>query len=130
MIIKQNIDQSKIREHSEKMRIPIVELLLKKLDYLSKKENIKYTLFAACPNSYNVMVPALRSAKKQMLPATLNQVDLDGRYTNWMQLDIIRKIKEESYRIGYTGLVIVTIDHGSPWAKDIQTMRSGIITYL
>ncbi|MHB9127311.1 MAG: class II D-tagatose-bisphosphate aldolase non-catalytic subunit, partial [Candidatus Humimicrobiaceae bacterium] len=69
------------------MGIPIVELLLKKLDHLSKKENIKYTLFAACPNSYNVMVAALRSAKRANAPikfaATLNQVDLDGGYTNW-----------------------------------------------
>ena len=56
MIIKQNIDQSKLREHSEKMGVPIVELLLKKLDHLSKKENIKYTLFAACPNSYNDLI--------------------------------------------------------------------------
>ncbi|MCX6347509.1 MAG: class II D-tagatose-bisphosphate aldolase, non-catalytic subunit [Actinobacteria bacterium] len=127
MIIKQNIDQSKLREHSEKMGVPIVELLLKKLDHLSKKENIKYTLFAACPNSYNVMVAALRSAKRANAPikfaATLNQVDLDGGYTNWTQLDLIRKIKEESYRIGYTGPVIVAIDHGGPWAKDIQTIE-------
>lgn len=127
MIIKQNIDQSKLREHSKKMGVPIVELLLKKLDHLSKKENIKYTLFAACPNSYNVMVAALRSAKRANAPikfaATLNQVDLDGGYTNWTQLDLIRKIKEESYRIGYTGPVIVAIDHGGPWAKDIQTIE-------
>jgi len=127
MIIKQKIDQSKLRDHSEKMGIPIVELLLKKLDHLSKKENKKYTLFAACPNSYNVMVAALRAAKRANAPikfaATLNQVDLDGGYTNWTQLDLIRKIKEESYRIGYTGPVIVAIDHGGPWAKDIQTIE-------
>jgi D-tagatose-1,6-bisphosphate aldolase subunit GatZ/KbaZ len=127
MIIKQKIDQSKLRDHSEKMGIPIVDLLLKKLDQLSKKENKRYTLFAACPNSYNVMVAALRAAKRANAPikfaATLNQVDLDGGYTNWTQLDLIRKIKEESYRIGYTGPVIVTIDHGGPWAKDIQTIE-------
>lgn len=127
MIIKQKIDQSKLRDHSEKMGIPIVDLLLKKLDQLSKKENKRYTLFAACPNSYNVMVAALRAAKRANAPikfaATLNQVDLDGGYTNWTQLDLIRKIKEESYRIGYTGPVIVAIDHGGPWAKDIQTIE-------
>jgi len=127
MIIKQKIDQSKLRERSEKTGIPIVELLLKKLDHLSRKKNEKYTLFAACPNSYNVMVAALRSAKRANAPikfaATLNQVDLDGGYTNWTQIDLIRKIKEESYRIGYTGPVIVAIDHGGPWAKDIQTIE-------
>ena len=127
MIIKQKIDQSKLRDHSEKMGVPIVELLLEKLDHLSKKENKKYTLFAACPNSYNVMVAALRAAKRANAPikfaATLNQVDLDGGYTNWTQIDLIRKIKEQSYRIGYTGPVIVAIDHGGPWAKDIQTIE-------
>lgn len=127
MIIKQKIDQSKLRDHSEKMGIPIVELLLKKLDYLSKKENKKYTLFAACPNSYNVMVAALRAAKRANSPikfaATLNQVDMDGGYTTWTQMDLVRKIKEESYRIGYTGPIIVAIDHGGPWAKDIQTIE-------
>ncbi len=127
MLIEQKIDQSKLRNHSEKIGVPIVELLLKKLDHLSKKENKKYTLFAACPNSYNVMVSALRAAKRANAPikfaATLNQVDLDGGYTNWTQLDLIRKIKEESYRIGYTGPVIVAIDHGGPWAKDIQTIE-------
>jgi len=127
MIIKQKIDQSKLREYSEKTGIPIVELLLKKLDHLSKKENKKYTLFAACPNSYNVLVAALHAAKRANAPikfaATLNQVDLDGGYTDWTQLDLIRKIKEESYRIGYAGPVIVAIDHGGPWAKDIQTIE-------
>lgn len=127
MIIKKKIDQSKLREYSEKAGIPIVELLLKKLDHLSKKENKKYTLLAACPNSYNVLVAAIHAAKRANAPikfaATLNQVDLDGGYTNWTQLDLIRKIKEESYRIGYTGPVIVAIDHGGPWAKDIQTIE-------
>lgn len=127
MIIKQKIDQSKLREHSEKMGIPIVEMLLKKLGHLSKKENKNYTLFAACPNSYNVMVAALRAAKRANAPikfaATLNQVDLDGGYTDWTQLDLVRKIKEQSYRIGYAGPVIVAIDHGGPWAKDIQAIE-------
>ena len=127
MIIKHKIDQSRIREQSEKMGVPIVELLLKKLDELSVKENMKYTLFAACPNSYNVMVAALRSAKRANAPikfaATLNQVDMDGGYTHWTQTDLIRKIKEESCRIGYTGPVIVAIDHGGPWAKDIQAIE-------
>lgn len=127
MIIQEKTDQSRLRDYSEKMGIPIVELLLKKLDTLSKIENKKYTLLAACPNSYNVMVAALRAAKRANAPikfaATLNQVDMDGGYTTWTQMDLVRKIKEESYRIGYTGPIIVAIDHGGPWAKDIQTIE-------
>jgi D-tagatose-1,6-bisphosphate aldolase subunit GatZ/KbaZ len=127
MIIQEKTDQSRLRDYSQKMNIPIVELLLNKLDALSKKENKRYTLLAVCPNSYNVMVAALRAAKRANAPikfaATLNQVDIDGGYTNWTQMDLVRKIKEESYRIGYTGPIIVAIDHGGPWAKDIQTIE-------
>ena len=127
MIIENKIDCSKIRNTSEKTEVPIVELLLKKLDLLSEKEGKRYTLFAVCPNSYNVLVAALRSAKRACAPikfaATLNQVDLDGGYTNWTQTDLIRKIKEETYRIGYRGPIIVAIDHGGPWAKDKQSIE-------
>jgi tagatose-1,6-bisphosphate aldolase non-catalytic subunit AgaZ/GatZ len=127
MIIPEKTDQSKLRDHSVKTDVPIVELLMKKLDVLSKKENKKYTLLAVCPNSYNVMVAALRAAKRAKAPikfaATLNQVDMDGGYTTWTQMDLVRKIKEESYRIGYTGPTIIAIDHGGPWAKDIQTIE-------
>jgi len=127
MKIQKKIDQSKLRKHSEKIGIPIVELLLNKLDYLSKKENKKHTLFAVCPNSENVLVAALRAAKRANAPikfaATLNQVDLDRGYTNWTQKDLVKKIKEESSSIGYTGPIIVAVDHGGPWTKDIQTIE-------
>ncbi|MDZ7837744.1 MAG: hypothetical protein U5N58_07190 [Actinomycetota bacterium] len=49
---------------------------------------------------------------------------MDGGYTNWTQMDLVRKIKEESYRIGYKGPIIVAIDHGGPRARDIQAVEN------
>ena len=36
---------------------------------------------------------------------------------------MVRKIKEQSYSIGYDGPIIVAVDHGGPWVKDIQTIE-------
>ena len=127
MEIRQNIDNSKIRKESEEGSVPVVDLLLKKLKNLSEKEKRGHTLFAVCPNSENVLRAALRAAKRAHSPikfaATLNQVDIDGGYTGWTQYDLVRKIKEQSYRIGYSGPIIVAVDHGGPWVKDIQTIE-------
>lgn len=128
MEIREKIDDSKLRvESEEKHSIPIVDLLLKKIKDISQKEKINYTLFAVCPNSENVLKAALRAAKRAHAPikfaATLNQVDIDGGYTGWTQEDLVRKIKEQSYSIGYNGPIIVAVDHGGPWLKDIQTIE-------
>jgi len=127
MKIRGKIDSSKLRKESEEKSIPIVDLLLEKLKDISQKEKKGYTLFAVCPNSENVVKALLRAAKRAHAPvlfaATLNQVDIDGGYTGWTQYDLVRKIKEQSYRIGYSGPIIVAIDHGGPWVKDIQTIE-------
>jgi Predicted tagatose 6-phosphate kinase len=127
MEIRKKIDNSKIRIASIKKNIPIVELLLNKITSISKKTNERFTLFAACPNSENVLNAAIRSAKRANAPivfaATLNQIDVDGGYTGWTQMDLIRKIKEISYSIGFDGPIITAIDHGGPWLKDIQAME-------
>jgi tagatose-1,6-bisphosphate aldolase non-catalytic subunit AgaZ/GatZ len=128
MEIREKIDNSKLRvESEEKSSIPIVDLLLKKIKDISQKEKINYTLFAVCPNSENVLKAALHAAKRAHAPikfaATLNQVDVDGGYTGWTQEDLVRKIKEQSYSIGYNGPIIVAVDHGGPWLKDIQTIE-------
>jgi len=127
MEIKEKIDNSSLRKESEKKSVPIVDLLLKKIKDVSKKEKTNHTLFAVCPNSLNVLIAALRAAKRAHAPlmfaATLNQVDIDGGYTNWTQNDLIRTIKEQSYIIGYNGPIIVAVDHGGPWLKDIQTIE-------
>ena len=128
MEISGKIDNSKLRAESEKKSsIPIVDLLLRKIKDISQKEKINYTLFAVCPNSENVLKAALRAAKRAHAPikfaATLNQVDIDRGYTGWTQYDLVRKIKEQSYSIGYSGPIIVAVDHGGPWVKDIQTIE-------
>lgn len=124
MEIKKRIDESKLRQESEEKKIPILELLLKKL---AKNKEINCTLFAVCPNSETVLRAAIRAAKRANAPilfaATLNQVDIDGGYTGWTPEDLIRKIKEESYKIDYKGPTIVGIDHGGPWLKDRQTIE-------
>jgi len=127
MEIGEKVDSSRLRKESEEKRIPIVDLLLRKIKDVSKKEKINHTLFAVCPNSENVLVAALRAAKRANAPikfaATLNQVDIDGGYTGWIQDDLVRKIKEHSYSIGYNGPIIIAVDHGGPWAKDVQTIE-------
>jgi len=125
--IRKEIDNSILRRESEEKSIPFVDLLLKKLKNISQKEKTGHTLFAVCPNSENVMKASLRAAKRANAPimfaATLNQVDIDRGYTGWNQNDLVRKIKEYSYSIGYSGPIIVSVDHGGPWLKDIQTIE-------
>jgi len=127
MDIRKNMDNSKLSTQALKNNIPITELIISKMDQLRSKKDFKSTLLAVCPNSENVLIAALRSAKRADCPmkfaATLNQVDIDGSYTGWNQNDLVRKIKEESYRIGYQGPIIVAVDHGGPWLKDIQTIE-------
>ncbi|GAI34102.1 unnamed protein product [marine sediment metagenome] len=119
MEIREKINNSKLRKESEEKSTPIVDLLLRKIKEISEKEKIGHTILTVCPNSLNVVKAALRAAKRAHAPikfaATLNQVDIDGGYTTWTQYDLVRKIKEESYRIGYNGPIIVAVDHGGPW---------------
>lgn len=125
-IIKSN-DSSNLRKIAIKKKIPVLNLLMDSLQRISKKENKSFTLFAVCPNSHNVLLAAIRSAKRANAPikfaATLNQVDTDRGYTGWTQSDLVRIIKEESYKIGYKGPVIIAVDHGGPWLKDIQSIE-------
>jgi len=127
MEIIDKIDRSKLREESEKNGLPLLDLLMKKIKSYSSNNNEYFTIFAVCPNSFNVIKAALRAAKKAHSPikfaATLNQVDTDRGYTGWNPEDLVRIIKEESCRIGYRGPAIVAIDHGGPWVKDIQSIE-------
>jgi len=127
MKINEKIDNSSLRLEAESTGRTVIEILMERVEYLAKKENSRCTLFTACPNSEMVLKGAIHSAKRADAPilfaATLNQVDIDGGYTGWKQSDLIRKIKEESYRIAYEGPTIVGIDHGGPWVKDKQTIE-------
>lgn len=128
MEISKRNDNSRLRFISEeKFSLPVVNLLLQRVRNISRQEGFNCTLLAVCPNSENVIKAALRTAKRAhspiMFAATLNQVDLDGGYTGWTQHDLIRKIKEQSYIIGYENTVITGVDHGGPWLKDIHLME-------
>ena len=127
MEISEKIYNSKIMFKSIKQKISLTVVLLKELNKISQKTNKGYTLLAICPNSEYVLRAAIYSAKRAnspiMFAATLNQVDTDGGYTGWTPLDLVRKIKEESYKIGYEGPTIIAIDHGGPWLKDKQNIE-------
>jgi D-tagatose-1,6-bisphosphate aldolase subunit GatZ/KbaZ len=104
-----------------------MERILLRIKELEKETGIKRTIFAACPNSRAVIKAALRSAKRCNAPvkfaATLNQVDLDGGYTGFTQKEFVRFIRNEARAINLTGPVIIAVDHGGPWLKDIQRQQ-------
>lgn len=104
-----------------------MERILRRIKELEKETGVKRTILAACPNSRAVIKAALRSAKRCNAPikfaATLNQVDLDGGYTGFTQKEFVSFIRQESHAINLTGPVIIAIDHGGPWLKDIQRQQ-------
>jgi D-tagatose-1,6-bisphosphate aldolase subunit GatZ/KbaZ len=110
-----------------KSEIPPMERILQRIQELEKETGIKRTILAACPNSRSVIKAALRSAKRCNAPikfaATLNQVDLDGGYTGFTQKEFVSFIRNEISAINLTCPVIIAIDHGGPWLKDIQRLQ-------
>ena len=103
----------------------LLELILTSIKEQQERTGIHRTIFAACPNSLAVIKAALKSAKRCNAPikfaATLNQVDTDGGYTGLTQKEFVSTIRQEARKINFTGPVIVAIDHGGPWLKDIHT---------
>lgn len=95
---------------------------------LSVREKRSYTILAVCPNSETVIKAALRSAKRANAPikfaATLNQVDIDRGYTGLTPQEFVELVKMEAESIDYRGLIMVAVDHGGPWVKDIQSMEN------
>ena len=120
-------DNSLLRKLAEENDIPIMDFILQNLKILSDKTGIKTTIFASCPNSEAVLQASLRAAKRANatieIVATLNQVDVDGGYTGWTQEILVSKIREESKKINFEGTIIVAVDHGGPWLKDIQAIE-------
>lgn len=104
---------------------PLMDFILYQIKKLESETRVPRTIFAACPNSLSVIKASLRSAKRNNAPlkfaATLNQVDLDGGYTGLTQKEFVKTIRQEARAINHTGPVIIAIDHGGPWLKDIQT---------
>ena len=104
-----------------------MDFILKRISELEKETGVKRSIFAACPNSMAVLRASLRSAKRNNAPikfaATLNQVDLDGGYTGMTADEFVKTIREESRKINLKSPVIIAIDHGGPWLKDIQRIE-------
>lgn len=119
---------AKIRHKATTAGIPLMDYILKRIDELEKQDGIKRTIFATCPNSISVIKAALRAAKRWNSPikfaATLNQVDIDRGYTGLMQEEFVNGIKQEARRINLNVPVIVAVDHGGPWLKDLHTLEN------
>ena len=117
-----------LRQVAASKNTSLLEHVLDRMATLEQETNTKRTLFAACPNSIAVIRAALNSAKRNKAPikfaATLNQVDINKGYTGMNQFDFVQTIKQEARRINYTGPVIVAVDHGGPWLKDIQKQEN------
>jgi len=116
-----------IRYKASSQNLPLMDYILRRVDELAESDGMKRTIFAACPNSIAVIKAALRSAKRWNSPvkfaATLNQVDVDRGYTNLNQKEFINTIKLEAGRLDLKVPVIVAVDHGGPWLKDIHTLN-------
>jgi D-tagatose-1,6-bisphosphate aldolase subunit GatZ/KbaZ len=102
----------------------LMDFILNRIDDLERHTGIRRTIFAACPNSLSVIRAALKSAKRCNAPikfaATLNQVDLDGGYTGLTPAEFVRTIRLHARSLNVTSPVIVAIDHGGPWLKDLH----------
>jgi D-tagatose-1,6-bisphosphate aldolase subunit GatZ/KbaZ len=113
-----------LREKAASIDKPLMELILNRIDELEASSGVKRTVFAACPNSFSVIRAALKAAKRNHAPikfaATLNQVDLDGGYTGLNQHEFVATIRNEAEKLNVDSPVIIAIDHGGPWLKDIQ----------
>ncbi len=113
-----------IRNKAAALNIPLMDYILRRNDELAKLDGVNRTIFAACPNSISVIKAALRSAKRWNSPikfaATLNQVDMDRGYTNLNQQEFVNTIKIEAERLNLNVPVIIAVDHGGPWLKDLH----------
>jgi len=113
-----------LRAAAARANVPYMDFILRRISELKEETGIARTIFAACPNSAAVIKASLRAAKRSNAPikfaATLNQVDLDGGYTGLTQDEFVKTIREQCRLINFTGPVIVAVDHGGPWLKDIH----------
>jgi tagatose-1,6-bisphosphate aldolase non-catalytic subunit AgaZ/GatZ len=113
-----------IRVKAAAQGMPLMDYILKRIIALQSETGIKRTIFAACPNSISVIRAALKSAKRCNAPikfaATLNQVDLDGGYTGLTQYEFVKTVRNHARNLSVTSPVIIAIDHGGPWLKDIH----------
>ncbi|MGQ9746634.1 MAG: class II D-tagatose-bisphosphate aldolase non-catalytic subunit [Candidatus Caldatribacteriaceae bacterium] len=128
MLKREAVDRSLLRQEARRRNTGVVDFLMHMVKKISEEEGKPRTLLAVCPNSEAVIKAALRSAKRANAPikfaATLNQVDTDGGYTGLTPQEFVELLKVEAESIDYRGLIIVAIDHGGPWVKDIQSIEN------
>jgi len=117
-------DNSAIRRHADRLGLPLCDAILRTLREITPRGEPVPTVLAVCPNSEAVVKAAVHASKEAGAPlffaATLNQVDRDGGYTGWTQEQFVRLVRDLVDESGYTGPVVVGLDHGGPWLKDLQ----------
>ena len=115
---------SELRNRAALAGIPLMDYILRRIRELESVTGIRRTIFAACPNSLAVIRAALKSAKRCNAPVkfatTLNQVDRDGGYTGLTPKEFVKTIRLHARNLNVTSPVIVAIDHGGPWLKDLH----------
>jgi tagatose-1,6-bisphosphate aldolase non-catalytic subunit AgaZ/GatZ len=113
-----------LRKRASAAGMPLMDFILKRIEDIGIQTGIPRTVLAVCPNSLAVIRAALRSAKRSNAPvkfaATLNQVDLDGGYTGLTAAEFVRTILLYAQKLNVTSPVIIAIDHGGPWLKDLH----------
>jgi D-tagatose-1,6-bisphosphate aldolase subunit GatZ/KbaZ len=113
-----------LRERAASQDLSLMEFILQQIGVSRNETGIPRTILAACPNSAAVITASLRAAKRNNAPikfaATLNQVDLDGGYTGLTPKQFVMTVRQEAKAIHFTGPVIIAIDHGGPWLKDLH----------
>jgi D-tagatose-1,6-bisphosphate aldolase subunit GatZ/KbaZ len=120
-----------LRDRAASAGLPLMDFIINRISDLEKNSGIKRTIFAACPNSLSVIRSALKASKRCDAPvkfaATLNQVDIDGGYTGLNHEEFARTIRLQASNLNVRSPVIIAIDHGGPWLKDLH--RSGKWSY-
>jgi D-tagatose-1,6-bisphosphate aldolase subunit GatZ/KbaZ len=115
---------SELRERAASAGMPLMDFILKRISELESQTGVKRTIFAACPNSVSVIRAALKASKRCDAPvkfaATLNQVDTDGGYTGLTHSEFVKTIRLHARNLNVRSPVIIAIDHGGPWLKDLH----------
>jgi len=125
-------DESTIRRLAEVSGRPLTDAMLAALRVDTRAGDPTPSVLAVCPNSEAVAKASMLGARDAQAPlffaATLNQVDLDGGYTGWTQHDFVRLARQLALEYEYEGPIVVGLDHGGPWLKDVQTKEEWSLT--
>ena len=115
---------AELRKRAAVAGMPLMDFILKRISELESQSGVKRSIFAACPNSISVIRAALKSSKRCDAPikfaTTLNQVDIDGGYTGLTHSEFVKTIRLHARNLNVRSPVIIAIDHGGPWLKDLH----------